>query len=94
VDTLTGMGNSSPMDTQHVAYIILAGHSTPAVLTENKDGTWIATSPDWTVAAEGKDPNTALAELSREIDRRIEKAIAASRRPSQDVGEEATQRSA
>jgi hypothetical protein len=68
------------MGITHISWIVLPGFSAPAVLTERKDGTWIATSPDWGAAGEGKDQSAALSALAKVLDRRMEQAIAASRR--------------
>lgn len=69
-----------PMDTQRVSWIHLSGVSVPAVVTEQKDGTYIATSPDWRTAASAASPTEALRELAQELDRRVERALEESRR--------------
>lgn len=63
-----------------VSWILLGGVSASALVTEEEDGTYLAVSPDWGVAASGSTPNEALRELSLELERRVERALAESRR--------------
>jgi hypothetical protein len=72
---------------QHLSWIQVAGMSFPVVLSDRKDGTWVATTTDWTFDAEGRDPTEALCCLAKKIDRRIERYIADSREtPAASVG--------
>lgn len=66
--------------TPQVSWVLLAGVSVPAVVTQRPDGTFIATSPDWRVAAQGDTATGALRELGLELDRRVERALEESRR--------------
>ena len=76
------MATMHPMDTQRVSWILLSGVSVPAVVTEQKDGTFQASAADCDATADGDSPNDALRELAKELDRRVERALVESRRVS------------
>lgn len=57
----------------------MGGLAFPARVTKAKDGSFIATSPDWRVATQGPTAADALRELSCELDRRVRAAVEMSR---------------
>lgn len=73
------VGNFRGMS-EHVAWI--QPHAMPAIPVQLREteGAFIAYSPDWRIAAGGGTQTDALAALSREIERRVEEALVASRR--------------